>query len=286
VPTFELPENEILADRIRSAASRGALSHALLFTGSGDRVAAARFAAAAMECTAPGRRPCGMCEACRKVDRDIHPDVITVRDDQHQNVAVDVIRAARSDAWVRPNEGARKVYLFEDCSRLTEQDQNVLLKTVEEGPPYAAFLFCAENSAVVLPTLRSRCTELKLHPAAAVRDDETALAEALCRAVAGRKPGTVAEMLLGLEKKKPGREALRDLLEQSGALFAAALLNQYGCKEQKMPRETVEFLTKNLTKTQLMGTIELLRKYREECAYNVGVAHVLGALAVELEGIR
>ena len=48
MPTFELPENEILADRIRSAASRGALSHALLFTGSGDRVAAARFAAAAM----------------------------------------------------------------------------------------------------------------------------------------------------------------------------------------------------------------------------------------------
>ena len=286
MPTFELPGNETLASRIRSAASRGALSHALLFTGSGDRVAVARFAAAAMECTAAGQRPCGVCEACRKVDRDIHPDVITVRDDQHQNVAVDLIRATRSDAWVRPNEGARKIYLFEDCSRLTEQDQNVLLKTVEEGPPYAAFLFCAENSAVVLPTLRSRCMELKLRPADAGQDDETALAEELCRAVAGGKPGTVAETLLGLEKKKLSRENLRDLLEQSRALFAAALLDQYGRKNQNLPRETVEFLMKNLTKTQLMGTIELLQKYREECAYNVGVAHVLGALTAELEGIH
>jgi len=286
VPMFELPENETLADRIRSAARRGALSHALLFTGSGDRISAARFAAAAMECTDPRQRPCGVCEACRKVALDIHPDVITVRDDEHQNLAVDVIRAARADAWVRPNEGERKIYLFEDCSRLTEQDQNVLLKTVEEGPPYAAFLFCAENSAVVLPTLRSRCTELKLHPASAVRDEETELAETLCRAVAGRKSGAAAEALLGLEKKKLSRDGLRSLLEQSRALFAAALLSQYGQKNQNLPRETVGFLTKNLTKTQLMGTIELLQKYREECAYNVGVAHVLGALSVELEGIR
>lgn len=284
--TFELPGNEAVAGRIRSAASRGALSHALLFTGSGDRTGAARFAAAAMECTAAGQRPCGVCEACRKVARDIHPDVIAVRDEVHQNLAVDVIRSARSDAWVRPNEGERKVYLFEDCARLTEQDQNVLLKTVEEGPPYAAFLFCAENSAVVLPTLRSRCVELKLRPAAPVRDAETQLAEALCRAAAGGKPGAAAETLLGLEKKKPGREELRDLLEQAQALFAAALLRQYGQENRNLPGETVDFLTKNLTKAQLMGTIELLRKYREECAYNVGVAHVLGALAVELEGIR
>ena len=34
-----------------------------------------------------------------------------------------------------------------------------------------------------------------------------------------------------------------------------------------------------------MRTIELLQKYRGECAYNVGTGHVLGALAVELEGI-
>ena len=129
-----------IARRIREAASRGTLSHALLFSGSGDLTSAARYAAAAMECQG-GQKPCGVCPACRKVFSGIHPDVVTVRDEQHKNLSVDTIRQIRADAYIRPNEGARKVYIFPDCAILTEQDQNVLLKIVEEGPPYAAFLF-------------------------------------------------------------------------------------------------------------------------------------------------
>ena len=72
-----------------------------------------------------------MCEGCRKVLSGIHPDVITVRDDQHKNISVDVVRQIRSDAYIRPNEGERKVYIFPDCALLTDQDQNVLLKIVE-----------------------------------------------------------------------------------------------------------------------------------------------------------
>ena len=102
---FGMPETDPAAARIREAATRGTLSHALLFTGSGERAAAARFAAAALECTGEGARPCGVCPACRKVLGDIHPDVITVRDDQHKNLSVDVIRQIRSDAYIRPNEG-------------------------------------------------------------------------------------------------------------------------------------------------------------------------------------
>ena len=154
---FALPEKDPAAARIREAATRGTLSHALLFTGSGDCLAAARYAAAALECESEGTRPCGVCRACHKVLEDIHPDVIIVQDPDHKNISVDVVRTIRSDAYIRPNEGRRKVYIFPDCSILTEQDQNVLLKIVEEGPPYAAFLFCAENAAVVLQTLRSRC---------------------------------------------------------------------------------------------------------------------------------
>ena len=49
---FGLPEGEPVAARIREAAARGTLSHAILFTGSENAVPAARYAAAAMECTA------------------------------------------------------------------------------------------------------------------------------------------------------------------------------------------------------------------------------------------
>ena len=282
---FDTLEKDPGALRIREAAGRGTLSHALLFTGSGDRAGLARYAAAAMECTADRGQPCGVCPACRKVGQDIHPDVITVRDPDHKNIAVDVVRSIRADAYIRPNEGRRKVYLFPDCALLTEQDQNVLLKIVEEGPPYAAFLFCAENPSQVLQTLRSRCVEVKLRPGTEEDGEPSEAAEALCRAIGSRRRGAVAELAVRLEKKKLDREALSAMLERSRASFAAALLSLYGRQPGEMDREIGPFLAKNLTKTQIMSTIELLQKYHGECAYNVGPGHVLGALAAELEGI-
>lgn len=270
--------------RIGEAATRGTLPHAMLFTGSTAGPAAARYAAAALECTGTDKRPCGECPACRKVREDIHPDVVTVRDEQHKNIAVDMVRQIRSDAYIRPNEGRRKVYIFPDCALLSEQGQNVLLKIVEEGPPYAAFLFCAENANLVLPTLRSRCVEWKLRPQVAAGETGQA-AEALCRALGSRRRGAVTERTVRLEKQRLTREALSTLLEESLASFAAALLLHYGQQPLEEHREIAVFLAKNLTKTQIMRTIELLQKYREECTYNVGPSHVLGALAVELEGI-
>ena len=279
---FDLQEPAAL--RIREAATRGSLSHALLLTGSGERLNLARYAAAALECEAEGSRPCGVCRACRKVEEDIHPDVITVRDDAHKNVGVAVIRDMRADAYIRPNEGRRKVYIFPDCALLTEQDQNVLLKIVEEGPPYAAFLFCAENPSGVLQTLRSRCVELKLRPSEN-RSEAPETAELLCRAIGKRRRGTVTEWASRLEKKKPDRDQTAAALARSRELFAAALLSLYGQEVEEMDREIVGFLAKNLTKTQIVSTIGILEKYHGECAYNVGTGHVLGALAAELEGI-
>ena len=285
---FDLPSPDPAALRIREAAGRGTLSHALLLTGAGAW-AAARYAAAAMECQGTGERPCGVCPACRKVLSDIHPDVTTVRDAEHKNIAVEVVRSIRADAYIRPNEGARKVYIFPDCSLLTEADQNILLKVVEEGPPYAAFLFCAQSAGQVLQTLRSRCVELMTRPAETVSPAGDAQqyegAEALLRALLERRRGAVTAAAVDLERRKLSREDLAGTLERCRAVLAAALMLLYGGPAPEEDRELALSAAKTLTKGQIMGTIELLQKYRGDCVYNVGPGHVLGALAVELEGI-
>ena len=256
------------AARLRAAASRGALSHALILSGAGDRNAAAHYAAAALECTGTDK-PCLTCAHCRKVLADIHPDVLTVRDDEHAELSVDVIRGVRTDAFIRPNEGACKVYIFPDCTRLNEKDQNVLLKTVEEGPPYAAFLFCAENASVLLPTIRSRCVEVKLPPAGTVGEDDERTRE-LLRLIA-----------------KATREELAALFEGARVILADALCTLCGAPPAE-PRDEQALravLGSRLTKAQILGTIELLETYRNHCEYNVGVGPLLGGLAVELEEI-
>ena len=273
------------AARLRAAAGRGALSHALIFSGAGDRLTAARYAAAALECTGADK-PCLVCAHCRKVLAGIHPDVATVRDDEHAEIAVDVIRAVRTDAFIRPNEGACKVYIFPDCTVLNEKDQNVLLKTVEEGPPYSAFFFCAENGSALLPTIRSRCVEIKLPPDGAAETGGER-ARAFVRVLAEGRGTARTAFLVELETAKLSREALGMLFEQTRVLFADALCALCGAPPQ-MPHdeEALRLLTTSrLTKAQILGTIEMLETYRNHCNYNVGVGPLLGGLAVELEEI-
>ena len=270
------------AARLRAAASRGALSHALILSGAGDRNAAAHYAAAALECTGTDK-PCLACAHCRKVLADIHPDVLTVRDDEHAELSVDVIRGVRTDAFIRPNEGACKVYIFPDCTRLNEKDQNVLLKTVEEGPPYAAFLFCAENASVLLPTIRSRCVEVKLSPTVEEGGAPDELTLELARLIAEGSRASRTAFLAKLETQKVTRDDLSSLFEGTRLLLSSALLGQYGVSVPERDLCIARSLASRLTKAKLLGTIDLLQDYRNKCTYNVGVGPTLGGFAVELE---
>lgn len=277
-----IPENSTLARRIRAAASKGTLSHAAILSGSGDRMAAARYFAAALECEGEGERPCLRCRQCRKVLEDIHPDVVTVRDDGHKELPVELVRQLRQDVYIRPNDGARKVYIFADCGQLNQRDQNVLLKIVEEGPPYAAFVFCTDSPSALLETVRSRCVLLKYD--AVSEDALPPEAEQLCRAFARGKVLPVTTYLVALENRRMKREELRDVLRSAWCAAAEALLLQMG-KQTPDPAcgETAQALARGLTARQLRQLTALLEKYNGECEYNVGAGHVLGALAVEWE---
>ena len=47
---------------------------------------------------------------------------------------------------------------------MTVQAQNALLKTIEEPPSYAVILLLTTNQDAFLPTILSRCVQLKLKP--------------------------------------------------------------------------------------------------------------------------
>ena len=98
--------NGALKARLQESFRQGKTSHCYLLCGvegSGRRTLALRMAAA-LECRDETNPGCGVCPACRKVLSGQHPDVITVDDTEHKNVAVDIIRQARSDVFIRPNE--------------------------------------------------------------------------------------------------------------------------------------------------------------------------------------
>ena len=271
--------NSTWGKAIRAAAQHGRLSHAVILTGEGDKVQAARYIAAAHLCRADSGRPCLQCNACRKVLDRIHPDVTEVQDNERKELPVETIRALRQDAYIRPNEGERKVYLFTDCAQLNERDQNVLLKIVEEGPPYAAFVFCADAVHSLLPTIRSRCVELRMDAPPLDAEEGEAAAE-LCRVIARREPLALTAHLTTLENRRLKREQLLPMVEGAWQISADALLSR--CGKPGACGEAADMLRRAFDRRQLQKLTDLFRRYCGECQYNVGVGHVLGALGADL----
>jgi len=143
-------------------------SHAYILAGpegSGKRTLA-RLIAAAMVCTGQGTAPCLSCIPCRKTMKGTHPDVIHA-ENGGKGLYVDQIRALRSDAYIRPNEAGRKIFIIHEAQEMNASAQNAMLRLLEDGPSYAAFFLLTDNVSALLPTVRSRCVELLLSPVSA-----------------------------------------------------------------------------------------------------------------------
>ena len=142
----------------------------------------AKELAAAAVCSGTGKKPCGICRDCRKVEAGVHPDVTVIgrlADDkgkQKQNITVDQIRELSADAVVLPNEAARKVYILDEAETMNPAAQNAALKLLEEPPAGVVFLLCATKPMQLLATVRSRCATVKLAGAEADAPSEEAQA--------------------------------------------------------------------------------------------------------------
>ena len=157
--------NERLKENLSRSLKNGHISHFYLISGpeGSGRHTLAKLLAAASLCEG-GNAPCLGCKACRKVMDGNHPDFITVDDPEKKTVPVELIRQARADIYIQPNESDHKIYLFPRGQDMGLPSQNALLKVLEEPPKYGVFILLTDNPERLLPTVRSRCTELRLNP--------------------------------------------------------------------------------------------------------------------------
>ena len=308
--------NDTLKARLSAAIDAQRLTHCYLLSGpkGSGKHTLAQLLMAAMECTAD-QRPCGCCSQCRKVLQGIHPDITVVDDANRKTIPVERIRQVCSDAYIRPNEGRRKIYLLPRAQDLGLPGQNALLKVLEEPPEAVTFLLLCENADRLLPTIRSRCVELKLAPLpealllqalqarypgcppadlqAACRRSGGFLgqAQALLEDQAALPPQTLTfaeafaqgdrlqllELLVKLEKAQ--RDDFYQLLLQWRGLLVQALQAQNGVDT---PLAQSREIARRRTMAELSQAIAQLGKAAEACQANVGVGHLCGMLAATL----
>jgi DNA polymerase-3 subunit delta' len=93
-----------------------------------------------------------------------HSDVMVIPPDPPQMmVKVDQVRHLTASIYYKPAEGRQKIYIFPDPTFVKEA-ANALLKVLEEPPEFATIFLLAENPAMLLPTIRSRCVTMTLAP--------------------------------------------------------------------------------------------------------------------------
>src|ERR1700733_6634128 len=158
----------LLARSIR----RDSLPPSLIFAGPagvGKRLTAVAVAQA-VNCTSPiidGSAPdliefdaCGSCDACTRILRGVHGDVLIVEPGDSESIKMDQVREVIDRAAYRPFEGRVRVVIVDEADALVAPAQNALLKTLEEPPSASMFVLVTSRPDVLLPTVRSRCPRL------------------------------------------------------------------------------------------------------------------------------
>jgi DNA polymerase-3 subunit delta' len=212
----------------------GRTPHALLISGppAVGKTTLALDLAAGLLCDAPdpADRPCRACSACRLVDRGVHPDLHRlapsgpadqIRIGDRDRPDAGTVRRLASDLVLLPVEGGARVAVLERADRLTEDAQTALLKTLEEPPSGVTIILCAVDEDRLMPTVRSRCTRIRLGPVA-VREIEAILSStevadpplaARLARLAGGRPGAARLLALAPEAVAARDEIARTLLD-------------------------------------------------------------------------
>ncbi len=112
---------------------------------------------------------CDVCIPCRKIDKGVHPDVTIIEPQASSpktepSLKIEQARDAQRDISLRPYEGRKKVYVFDQAEKMTEQCENALLKTLEEPAGEALLVLITSRPHALLPTVLSRTQRIRFDP--------------------------------------------------------------------------------------------------------------------------
>lgn len=200
----DLVGQEHVSQTLGNAIKTGRVHHAFLFTGARGvgKTSAARIFAKALNCEQGlSPQPCNVCQSCREISAGQGLDVFEI--DGASNTGVDDIRELRENIRYLPSRSRYKIFIIDEVHMLSTNAFNALLKTLEEPPEHAKFIFATTEPHKIPITILSRCQRFDFRkiplPLIVARLKEIAEAEGI----------SISERSLGLVARR-GEGSMRD----------------------------------------------------------------------------
>ncbi len=210
----DLIGQEHVSQTLKNAITADRVHHAFLFTGARGvgKTSAARIFAKALNCEqGPTVTPCGVCPSCEEITASRGIDVFEI--DGASNTGVDDIRELRENIRYLPSSSRYKLFIIDEVHMLSINAFNALLKTLEEPPDHAKFIFATTEPHKIPVTILSRCQRFDFRKIALGK-----VAERL-RAIAAPEGIEVSDIGLAMIAKAGGG-SMRDSLSTFDQVIA------------------------------------------------------------------
>jgi DNA polymerase III subunit gamma/tau len=226
--TFDqvLGQNHVIRSLKNSVSSnRLAQSYLLSGTRGVGKTTIARIMAKALRCEklTIESNPCNSCSACLDVDTGSSLDVVEV--DGASNNSVENIREIISNLYYSPTFGEKRIVIIDEVHMLSISAFNALLKTLEEPPSHAIFIFATTEPQKIPKTVLSRVQQFDLRDIKLAEMKQQL--EIIAKAEGFSFKGNVQDTLCGI-----ANGSMRDLL----SLVEQLLLL---CEDRIITEETV-----------------------------------------------
>ena len=102
---------------------------------------------------------CGKCKNCTSIEHNNYVDFYKV--DAETSIKKEEIQLLKKEFSIKSYYG-KKIYWIKDIEKMTDQAANSLLKFLEEPEEDIIAILSCKNTSAVLPTIISRCQQIKL----------------------------------------------------------------------------------------------------------------------------
>ncbi|HPS20428.1 MAG TPA: DNA polymerase III subunit delta' [Candidatus Omnitrophota bacterium] len=190
---------------LTTAIAMGRVANGYLFSGAsgvGKALTVRAFLSELYCVEKSGQGACLACSPCRRIWKNEHPDVVWVKPEETKSIKIEQIVTAKEKLHLKPYESERTACIIEEAHMMTREAANALLKVLEEPPGKAVLILVTNKRELLLPTVISRCVDVKFYELASdtvksilMRETGADLRTAdIIAALSGGSPGRAIEM--------------------------------------------------------------------------------------------